>query len=250
MSSKRNRKKRKSPNRPTPGRILRDELNYRYTKGGEFTTITGQDYVGEYHIKASDGLPYTGPTENIQGQSIDKAIKLLPHYKNNNNFVYDRLSKFYTPLKDYIEPTPYQYEPIIEAGVYELGFDTRYFVQKIGKGSYAIEISAEQRELYGVEDGIDHNIYRLGEVQWQLVGTIEAVEKINKERVNIAAQTIPDLPFVIQNYTQFIRPTQQTEFGNPDALLAKNRKFLDGPKTPIRKTYDPDTNTIIPINPS
>ena len=243
--SKRNRKKSKGFNRPTPGQIIRSEQSYKYTKGGEFTTRMGEEYIGEYH-RRNDGKIYTGPTKP-QGH-IDKSVQLLPYYDDMDNFVYDRLHKFVTPLKDHVDPIPYTYLVRPSDGMYELGFDTRFFVQRRGSGNFAIEIDSIQRDKFGSDFGIDSNIYDYVDVLWQLTGTIEFIEKTNKERINIASQTIPDLASLISNYTQFAIPTTQTEFGNPESLLTNN-KLTSGNKPVLKKTFDLQSGKIIPPEP-
>ena len=242
QGSKRNKKKGRGFKRPTPEQIIRNEQSYKYTKGGEFTTRLGEAYIGEYHLR-SDGKVYTGPIKP-QG-SIDDSTQLLPFYTANNNFVYDRLHKFSTPIKDHTEPIPHTYNIRPSDGIYELGFDTRYFVQRRGLGNYAIEINSSQRDKFGRRLGIDSNIYDYADVLWQLTGTIESIKRTNKERINIASQTIPDLPTIITNYIQFAIPTTQTEFGNPEALMTKN-KLTSGNKPSLKKTFDRQSGKIIP----
>jgi len=245
QTSKRNNKRKKDFNRPTPDQSIKASQSYKYTKGGEFTTRMGEEYIGEYH-RRNDGKIYTGPTKP-QGR-IDNSVQLLPYYDNMDNFVYDRLHKFVAPLKDHTEPIPYTYIARPSDGMYELGFDTRFFVQRRGLGNFAIEIDSLQRDKFGSEFGIDPNIYDYVDVLWQLTGTIEFIEKTNKERISIASQTIPDLPSLITNYTQFAIPTTQTEFGDPESLLTKN-KLTSGNKPVLKKTFDLQSGKIIPPEP-
>jgi hypothetical protein len=236
-----NRRKKQSYSRPTPEQLVVDSVSYQYTKGGEFTTTDGFEYIGEYHFRR-DGKAYGGPVPTTG----DNVIQLLPFYAFDNNFVYDKIRGFDYPIKDHSDPIPYEYVVREESGVYNQGYDTRYFVQKTGTGTYAIEIDAQQRDKYGTRLGIDSGIYKLVDLQWQLVGTLEAIEKINKERVNIASQMIPDIGFAIRNYTQYARPTSQTQFSSLDSQLARDRKFINGSKPSFRQTYDRTTGRIIP----
>ena len=230
--------------RPTPEQIVSDGLSYKYTQGREFTTVNGEEYLGEYHIR-KDGKFYTGPKQITNGR--DDSIQLLPYYEFENNFMYDKLNKFVTPVKDHLDPVPYEYVVREEDGVYEEGYDFRYFVQRRGKGNYAIEIDQLQRDRFGSNDGIDARIYDLIDLQWQLTGTLQAIERVNKDRVNVASTIISDLPFVIRNYTQYARPTSQTEFGQLDALLRRKDKQIGGRQAPpIRQTIDRETGLIIP----
>ncbi len=242
--SKKNSKKTKRFKRPTPEQLLKNSQIHKYTKGGEFTTTNGEEYIGEYHIR--DGKTYTGPTPNSQG--IDKSLQLLPFYSNANNFTYDRLHKFVTPIKDHTEPTPYTYQIRPSEGVYDLGFDTRFFVQRRGLGNFAIEIDGDQRNRFGSDFGIDDSIYDVVDVMWQLTGTIEYIEMTNKDRIRQASFIVPDIASLITNYTQFSIPTKQTEFGNPEALMT--RSMLTAGKKATRKiTFDQVTGKIITPKP-
>jgi hypothetical protein len=243
-SSRDNRRKANAQyNRPTPEQIISDELSYKYTQGEEFTTVNGEEYIGEYHIR-KDGKFYTGPRQITNGR--DDSVQLLSYYEFDNNFVYDKLQGFVTPVKDQADPIPYEYAVREEDGVYEEGYDFRYFVQRRGKGTYAIEIDQQQRDRFGSKDGIDARIYDLVTIQWQLTGTLEVIERLNKDRINIGSQIIPDLPFLIRNYTQYARPTSQTQFDQLDALLRrKDKKMSDRSAPPLRQTFDRETGLII-----
>jgi hypothetical protein len=228
--------------RPTPEQIVPDGLSYKYTQGGEFTTMRGEEYIGEYHIR-KDGKTYTGPRKITEGR--DDSEQLLPYYEFANNFAYDRLNNFVSPVKDQADPVPYEYVVREEEGVYEDGYDTRSFVQKRGKGTYPMEIDQLQRDRFGSRDGIDARIYNVVDIRWQLTGTLEAIERVNKERVSRGSLIIPDLPLLIRNYTQYARPTKQTQFNSLDADLRTKDKLIKGKNVPIRQTIDRETGLII-----
>jgi|TARA_R110001592_G_scaffold74606_2_gene226572 hypothetical protein len=245
LGSKKNRKKPSAFNRPTPEQQFKASQIHKYTKGGEFTTTNGEEYIGEYHLR-KDGKIYTGPVQNTNNR--DTSIQLLPFYDDNDNFVYDKIHKFVTPLKDHTEPTPYTYKVRPAEGVYELGFDTRHFVQRRGLGNFAVEIDSNQRNRFGSEFGIDPNIYDVVDIMWQLTGTIEYIEAVNKDRIYKASFTVADIQSLITNYTQFAVPTKQTEFGNPKALMTRSL-LTAGNKLTRKITFDQKTGKIIPPEP-
>lgn len=242
MDQTRKVKRAKNFKRPTPEEIVSDELSYKYTFGEEFTTINGHEYVGEYH-RLKDGRVFTGPRKSITG--LDRSVELIEFYEFHNNFVYDNLNDFKAPLKKHADPKPYEFTIDPDDGAYGEGFVMRYFVQKRGLNTYAIEIDQIQKDKFASKDGIDGRIYRYVDVRWQLVGTPELIEERNKVEVNIASTTIPDLPFVIRNYTQYASFTSQTEFDSFDALVRKRDKFIKDGGVPIKKTYDRKTGRII-----
>ncbi len=243
MDRKRVVKRAKNFKRPTPEQRINNELSYKYTSGEEFTTINGHEYIGEYH-RRKDGRVFTGPKKIITG--LDLSVELLPYYNEQNNFTYDSLNDFKAPLKDHPKPAPYEFTLAADDPAYEDGYVMRYFVQKRGLGHYAIELDQLQRDLFGSKDGIDSRLYEYVDLQWQLTGTLELIEQQNKERVNIASQVLPDLPFVIRNYVQFASPTMQTQFNSLDSQLRDKDKLIDSKNIPIKRTYDPETGTIIP----
>lgn len=244
MGSTRDNRKQsnKQYSRPTPEQIIPDKLSYKYTQGGEFTTVLGEEYIGEYHSR-KDGKFYTGPKQITDGR--DDSVQLLPFYDSMNNFTYDRLNSFVSPVKDQVDPIPYEYVVREEEGVYQDGYDTRFFIQKRGKGTYPMEIDQAQRDRFGSRDGIDARIYNIVDLRWQLTGTLEAIERVNKERVNQGSLIIPDLPLLIRNYTQYARPTKQTQFNSLDAELRTKDKFIKGNNVPIKQTIDRETGLII-----
>ena len=215
----------------------------RYTKGKEFTTEYGDEYIGEYHV-TRDGTAYAGPI--AQKKDLQPKKRLLPYYANYDVFAYDRYFNFYPQQRAFRQPIPYVYAPVESEGVYVNGFDFRYFVQRHNSDSFAIEINSEQFNNIGKPYGIDNALYAFAAVRWRLTGTLDFIERTNKTNTNVAAQQLPALPYSISNYTQFARPSVQAKENNEDADLIrpqhKNRAI------PIKKTYDSITGRILPIS--
>lgn len=215
--------------------------DYLYTKGKEYTTATGEEYIGEYHIKRS-GQAYMGPVEDTAKDNSTTA--LFSYYGNPDHFIYDSLFEYSPPVKQHTQPIPYFYTPREAEKVYEDGFDLRFFVQRRNADTYVIEISGNQYDRIGTTNGIDSAIYASVALHWRLTGTLQSIEEINKRNVNIASVELPGLPFAINNYTQFARPTLQDKFDNPDVLLF--RKKYKNNVTIVKQTYDPTTGRILP----
>jgi len=214
--------------------------NYQYTKGGELATSTGEEYIGEYHLNG-EGVAFAGPVP--QTQQLQPSKRLIAYYQNLDHFVYDRSFKFNTLPKQYRQPIPYVYTPNEAEGVYVDGFDFRYFVQRHSSDSFAIEIKNEQFNNIGKLLGIDNSIYAAAVIRWRLTGTLAFIEQTNKASVNVAAQQLPGLPYVISNYTQYSRETSQFTENNEDSNLLrpqfKNKTII------IKKTFDSKTGVII-----
>lgn len=220
-----------------------DSNEYYYTKGKEFTTENGEEYVGEYHL-LPQGQAFTGPTRNTTGKGANTPRRLFPYYSNYDSFVYDQIFLFDTKVKQFVQPIPYLYSPREEEGVYVDGFDMRYFVQRRNADTYAIEINEEQFNRIGKAGGIDDSIYAYVAVIWKLTGTFPSIEAENKRIINVASQELPALPYAIPSYTQFARETLQSVFNNEDSYYVKPKYRSNKP--PIRQTYDRATGRIIP----
>lgn len=231
---------RNSNNRTSKYSAFANTNNYQYTKGGQFATETGEEYIGEYHLNG-EGVAFVGPTP--PSQQLQPSKRLIAYYENLDHFVYDRSFKFNTLPKQYTQPTPHVYTPNEAEGAYVDGFDFRYFVQKYNSDSFAIEIKNEQFNNIGKRFGIDNSIYAAAVVRWRLTGTLSFIEQTNKANVNVAAQLLPGLPYVISSYTQYSRITSQFTENDEDSDLVrpqyKNRAVI------IKKTFDSKTGVII-----
>lgn len=186
--------------------ILNSAHTY-YTKGGEYS-LDGENYIGEYHIK--DEIAYTGPV----GTSIKK--QLTKYYSNQNNYHYDKLFNFNKIEPTFKEVKPAKITP--QETDYDLGYYTRYFLQKITEETkMPIEIAFNEQEILGKEKGYDDRINDLVEVKWILVGplnttigpggqTVEGIYERNYAEVLRVSQKHPNMLYAFRNYTEFARP--------------------------------------------
>lgn len=231
---------RQAGNRTSKYSPMNGGSNYLYTKGKQFTTLAGEEYIGEYHL-LRDGTPITGPIEKV-----GSGERLLPYYANKDHYIYDKQFLFYPKPKTFVQPVPYLYIPRESEGAYTNGFDFRYFVQRHNSDSYAIEINADQYNRIGKTEGIDESIYAYAAVKWRLTGTLEFIDATNRANVNVAAQKLPALPYAISNYVQFARPTLQTAANNDD-FYTIDRKLRGKKGIPLKQTYDRTTGRILPV---
>ena len=171
--------------------------NYLYTKGGELS-LDGNEYIGEYHIDST--TPKTGPVPSKDS----KVLRRL--YPNKDQYTYDKVFQFNVPITKFVNPKPYLYTPTEQ--IYEDGFDTRYFVEKVNDdGSYAIEISKAQYDLIGKPKGIDDGIYGSAAIEWKLTGRREDIIKHNQTQLQKAIKTVPTIDYAVRNYLEFARIT-------------------------------------------
>ena len=97
---------------------------YLYTKGGQFS-LDGKEYIGEYHFDGT--IAKAGPVPPPPSQPEAPTLRRL--YNNPDHYTYDSVKKFSVPVLLRTDPQPYLYAPVESA--YIVGFDARYFVEKI-----------------------------------------------------------------------------------------------------------------------
>ena len=200
-----------------PRSIRKDVDQYLYTKGKEYTAQDGVEYIGEYYI-GQDGNTYQGSTASAMSNPLKNLMSkteaerlLLPYYEKHDPFVYDKLldKNLKNSLKPFTTPTHIEYEVQADLGVYKIGYDTRFFMQKRGTNTWAVEVNSSAFERIGTPDGPDPGLYAWTSIQWQLVGTFDFIEKANKKAVTLGSQDVPGIPYMIRNYTQGASITKQ-----------------------------------------
>lgn len=184
--------------------VRKNNNNYLYTKGGEFS-LNGNNYVGEYHY--DDVSPRTGPIASPE------TLILHRFYTNKDHYIYDKLFNFITPLSEFVFPKPYIYKPTEQT--YTSGFDSRFFVEKINDDkSYAIEVDVEQYSNLGKTKGIDNGIYNSSEITWKLTGSESDIIKHNQLQIYSALSTTPSINYAIKNYLEYARITLTNQTTN------------------------------------
>lgn len=170
---------------------------YLYTKGGELS-LDGKNYIGEYHLDGT--IAKTGPIQT------DDSKVLHRNYPNPDHYTYEKLFKFRVPVMDFVDPVPYLYTPTQQA--YSVGFDSRFFVEKIDDdGSYAIEINQIQFTNLGKKYGIDNGLYASGEVNWQLTGRRDEIISHNEKELSKLTPKLPTILYTVKNYLEYARIT-------------------------------------------
>lgn len=166
--------------------------NYLYTKGNEFS-LNGLNYIGEYHYQ--DSSAKTGPIE-------EKSSTLLQRfYSNVDHYTYDRLNNFQVRVLGYIDPVFYLYNPKREA--YSVGYDSRYFVEKVQNEGFAIEIDEAQYNNIGKQNkGIDSGLYTSAIISWKLIGSIQDITEHNYKALHAALNTVPSITYAVRSYIE------------------------------------------------
>lgn len=177
-----------------------------FTTGSEWMTMDNQEYIGAYH-RYSDGLVFSRGTWDA---SLSK--KLIPYVDLNNDILAQRLT-LYKKLKptiktQYIVPEQ-KYITISEQDSLN-GFIYRYFIKRFTGEIF--EIDKIQYDQYQ-NKRIDPNLYTAVRVEWSISGPlnnntknqvlIKSIETKNRESIQIAARSIPELITYINNYSEF-----------------------------------------------
>lgn len=170
---------------------------YLYTKGKEYS-LNGIEYIGEYHLDGN--IAKVGPVVDPE------ALPLQRYYANKDHYIYDKQYNFNPKVLQFTLPVYFAYTPIEQA--YLIGYDTRFFVEKINDDqSYAIEIDEKQFRNINKKGGIDGGIYAASAVQWQLTGYQKDITINNELSLLQASVVTPSVQYAVKNYTEFARFT-------------------------------------------
>ena len=175
-----------------------NNTTFLYTKGNEFS-LNGVSYVGEYHYNKH------GPATYPETNKLEEPLHRI--YTNPDHYEYEKIKRYNISIQHRIEPKPYIYTTPHLAS-YTIGFDNRYFVEKINDiQSYAEEIDMAQASTAGKPGGIDLGLYPISIIKWKLTGTLKDIQQHNTEQVFIASRLTPSIGYAIQNYIQFANIT-------------------------------------------
>jgi len=160
-----------------------------YTEGLQYSYAdTYEEYVGLYHIYPNGAIysessymstsvplvPYVVQGEDVN--LIDVNGDDVNVESKNNSLYYSitksRFHKHYAP--PYFYPTPTK-------KMYDVGYMSRQFAQKVNDHNNITEISPDELDRINEKNnpGIDGGIYIIGQIQWTIDGPITAVRKTN-----------------------------------------------------------------------
>ena len=180
-----------------------DEItNNLYTSGSEFMTEDNAEYIGLYHAYTT-GERYTNETWNSK---ISK--RLLPFTR------FDTTNEQYFLLKPNIilnYEIPTTSAAVITKQDINNGYVNRYFLQKINE-TKILEVNQTTYEKWA-SNIIDKKLYNATSLQWSITGNIEDITiggvltmgiiSKNKQAIETASSTIPDLALVLPNLAQY-----------------------------------------------
>ena len=202
---------------------------YLYTKGGQFS-LNGKEYIGEYHFDGTTAR--VGPVPPKPNEPEASILRRL--YNNPDHYDYDRIKQFAIPVLQHTEPQPYLYTP--QESAYSVGFDARYFVEKVNdEKSFALEISQAEANRHGKANGIDAGLYPMVIIQWKLTGKSEDIIRHNQLQLYKASAKVPSIEYTVKNFLEHARITLSsapnevsTVTDYPNIIKNKYRKLLSG----------------------
>jgi len=169
----------------------------RNTKGLEYYTLDGLEYIGDYYINAENNIAYV-----YDENKVNTKI-LIPRHTFNTETVRIRN----TIKGGYEAPVPVRIKPTDLD--YTVGFITRYFVQKRNSPMNTIvEIDSEQYiniKSNSKKSGIDSNIYNSVKFQWMISGNSKYVQNYNTRQLKDNSKNFKGLDIIIKNTLEFYR---------------------------------------------
>ena len=193
---------------------MRNRLRYNreditenlFTSGKEWMTTDNLEYVGLYHRYVDGGVYTLGSWDAVLSKRLIPYIAIDSSIQTQKNTLYKKLkpnvkTKYKTPEHRYL---------VITEQDRKRGYVYRYFLKRYNGG--IIEVDKLQYDEYQ-NKRIDPNLYIAVRAEWTIVGPIndtykngaidKGISSRNRQSIQIASQTIPELSLYITNYIEF-----------------------------------------------
>ena len=140
----------------------------------------------------------------------------------------------------YVDPIFYLYNPKRDA--YSVGYDSRYFVEKVQNEGFAIEINEAQYNNIGKPNkGIDSVLYTSAAISWKLVGSIQDITEYNYRSLHAALNIVPSITYAVRSYIEraeitLLNPTypQATYANQPYSMSLQEALYMTEMKNKTR----------------
>ena len=194
--------------------IFRQKLGL-YTEGKEWMIEeTSEEYIGLYHTYPN-GSVYTGPEWSNKSQLlIAYATQTQPSAliaedgnisdadaESKNNSIYFKLTG--TRFNQYYSPPFYYPEPTEE--MYNVGYMSRFFVQKINEPGQITEVNPEEFDRTNTKNqpGIDQNLYKKLKIEWTIEGPVKDVRIANQKVLSFNETSFPGIINYLSDLDEF-----------------------------------------------
>lgn len=169
----------------------------RHTKGLEYYTMDGLEYVGEYYINPQNNIAYVHD-ENRVNTKI-----LIPRHTFNTETI-----RLRTKTKGgYEAPIPIKIN--LTDLDYTTGVISRYLTQKRNSPlNTIVEIDYEQFnniKSNANKSGIDSNIYNSISISWMIAGNSKYVQNFNLRQIRDNLKYFKGLDIFLKNSLEFYK---------------------------------------------
>lgn len=161
--------------------------NIKQAKKGDFYTLLGIEYIGDYYIDNDTNIAYTYDPNSKQREvlvprSIHNTEKIRPRIRLNSGGM----------------DVPVPYKPTPQVLDYKRGYIKRYFVQKRNAPISTItEINEKQLSK------LPQDIYNFTVIQWVIGNSSQNIENINRRLVSEKESNFPGITQFFKKFTQF-----------------------------------------------
>lgn len=169
----------------------------KYTKGLDYYTMSGFEYVGQYYINPENNIAYV-----YDDTKIDTKILIPRHTFNTETIRLRSTTKggYEAPVPIKIKPTDFEYT---------IGILERYFVNKRNSPlNTIVEIDIEQFsniKSNSKKSGIDLNIYNSIRFKWMISGNIKYVQNYNLRQIRDNLKDFKGLDKFLKNSLEFYK---------------------------------------------
>jgi hypothetical protein len=169
----------------------------KHTKGLEYYTMNGLEYVGQYYLNPENNIAYI-----YDDMKVNTKILIPRHTFNTETIRLRSITKggYEAPVPIKVKPTDLEYT---------VGIVTRYFVQKRNSPlNTIVEIDSEQFsniKSNSKKSGIDLNIYNSVSFQWMISGNSRYVQNFNLRQIRDNLKDFKGLDKFLKNSLEFYK---------------------------------------------
>jgi hypothetical protein len=192
-------------------------INGLQTSGGEWMYVDGTEYIGQYHRYTTGEVFTESSFVNGISRTLIPYVDITQINQQNEigidvskNFEYDSIKTF-----DVIpsgKPNPAFVQPTDKDRAN--GYFLRYFAIR-ANGDEIIEITTDDIQTQGSENGLDINLYNTFSIRWKISGPVNdildsmgnikeaGILDTNIRTINVKSETYPPLKKYITDFLEF-----------------------------------------------
>lgn len=192
-------------------------INGLQTSGGEWMYVDGTEYIGQYHRYTTGEVFTESSFVNGISRTLIPYVDITQINQQNEigidvskNFEYDNIKTFDVipsgkPNPAFVQPTDTDRAN---------GYFLRYFAIR-ANGDEIIEITTDDIQTQGSENGLDINLYNTFSIRWKISGPVNdildsmgnikeaGIFDTNIRTINVKSETYPSLKKYITDFLEF-----------------------------------------------